>query len=102
MKQFELEYQQVEGFSKHYLSDKNLSLAAKGLLTMILKLQEESGYALDDGFFSGHVVNKAKILMLVRELDNHGYLISTKLFDIHGQPVMTAYMAQEYSLKNMN
>lgn len=64
--------------SNYHLQDKNISLKAKGLLSMMLSLPETWDYSIS-GLVAISKENETAITTALAELKNNGYLIITKL-----------------------
>lgn len=64
--------------SNYHLRDKNLSLKAKGLLSLMLSLPEDWDYSIG-GLASICKENKTAVTTALKELKTYGYLITTKL-----------------------
>ena len=69
--------------SNYHLRDKNLSLKAKGLLSVMLSLPEDWDYSIS-GLCSILKENKTAIKSALRELQDNGYVIVTKKFASKG------------------
>ena len=81
--------------SNYHLKDKNLSLKAKGLLSVMLSLDDEWKYSVD-GLCSISKENKTAINSTLKELKDNNYLVVSKerkpngtfeyVYDIYEQP----------------
>lgn len=81
--------------SNYHLKDKNLSLKAKGLLSVMLSLDNEWKYSVD-GLCSISKENKTAINSTLKELKDNNYLVVSKdrksngtfeyVYDIYEQP----------------
>lgn len=62
--------------SNHHLRDKNLSLKAKGLLTVMLSLPDDWDYSIN-GLVAICLEGKGSITSTIKELEENNYLIRT-------------------------
>ena len=69
--------------SNYHLRDKNLSLKAKGLLSVMLSLPEDWDYSIS-GLCSILKENKTAIKSALRELQDNGYVVVTKKYASKG------------------
>lgn len=69
--------------SNYHLRDKNLSLKAKGLLSVMLSLPEDWDYSIS-GLCSILKENKTAIKSALHELQDNGYVVVTKKFASKG------------------
>lgn len=69
--------------SNYHLRDKNLSLKAKGLLSVMLSLPEDCDYSIS-GLCSILKENKTAIKSALRELQDNGYVVVTKKYASKG------------------
>ena len=70
--------------SNYHLRDKNLSLKAKGLLTMMLSLPDEWDYSVS-GLVAICKESKTAIQNTLKELEECGYLVRTRIHDEKGR-----------------
>lgn len=70
--------------SNYHLKDKNLSLKAKGLLSVMLSLSDEWNYSVA-GLCSISVENETAINSALKELKKYGYLVVTKNRTLEGK-----------------
>ena len=70
--------------SNYHLRDKNLSLKAKGLLTMMLSLPDEWDYSVS-GLVAICKESKTAVQNTLKELEECGYLVRTKIHDEKGR-----------------
>lgn len=70
--------------SNHHFKDKRLSLKAKGLLSQMLSLPDDWDYTVD-GLCYINKENKSSIQSALKELENVGYLIRTRVQDSLGR-----------------
>lgn len=77
----------------NYLLNKNLSLKAKGLLSIMLHLQDGAVSVEIDTVKHYSKESRLKLTDTFRELQSHGYLILTRNKD--GNIVVTALMDNE-------
>ena len=70
--------------SNCHLKDKNMSLKAKGLLSLMLSLPDDWDYSVN-GLVAICKENKTAIQNTLRELEENGYLIRTKIKNEKGQ-----------------
>jgi hypothetical protein len=80
--------------SNHHLRNKNLSLKAKGLLSLILSLPDNWGYTLR-GLAAISVEGIDAIRQGITELENQGYIIRERLRDMKGCLRGTEYVIYE-------
>lgn len=70
--------------SNHHLKDKRISLKAKGLLSQMLSLPDDWDYTVD-GLCFINKENKTSIQTALKELEDSGYLIRTRVQDSLGR-----------------
>ena len=70
--------------SNAHLKDRNLSLKAKGLLSVMLSLPDDWDYSID-GLVSISKENKTAIQAALKELEQQKYLVRTRIQDEHGR-----------------
>ena len=63
--------------SNYHFKDKDLSLKAKGLLSLMFSLPEDWDYSIN-GLVSICKENESAITSTLKELKEHGYLVVTK------------------------
>lgn len=85
--------------SNYHLQDKNLTLKAKGLLTLMLSLPEDWDYTLKG------LVNLSKdgidgVRAAILELEQNGYLDRYRPRNNRGQILCTEYTIREISTKD--
>lgn len=86
--------------SNYHLKDKNLSLKAKGLLSLMLSLPENWDYSLSG---ISNIVKDGvdSVRTAVNELENNNYLIRRQLKDSNGKFLENEYLVYEKpSLEN--
>lgn len=70
--------------SNYHLKDKNLSLKAKGLLSMMLSLPDEWDFSVN-GLVAICKESKTAIQNTLKELEERGYLVRTRIHDEKGR-----------------
>ena len=70
--------------SNYHLRDRNLSLKAKGLLSMCLSLTDTWDYSIN-GLTAISKEGRDAVLTAVRELEQAGYIVRTRTRDAHGR-----------------
>lgn len=70
--------------SNHHFKDKNISLKAKGLLSQMLSLPDDWDYTVD-GLCYINKESKTSIQSALKELEDGGYLIRTRVKDSLGR-----------------
>ena len=80
--------------SNHHLRNNNLSLKAKGLLSLMLSLPEEWDYT-QEGFAAICKDGISSIRSALKELEDERYLITNRLRDDKGQLRGTEYVIYE-------
>lgn len=70
--------------SNHHLKDKNLSLKAKGLMSVMLSLPDDWDYSVE-GLSQILTEGKDAITSALKELEQYGYLIRTQSQDKQGR-----------------
>lgn len=83
--------------SRHHLSDVNLSLKAKGLLTQMLLLVQHDCY---DHLSTEHLVQlnpngESAVRSVLRELETAGYIVRYQQRDASGRFLFTEYIVCE-------
>ena len=80
--------------SNHHLKNKNLTLKAKGLLSVMLSLPETWDYTLK----GLAIINREGVDAIreaVRELEKAGYIVRTRVRNAKGQLTGTEYVIYE-------
>ena len=80
--------------SNHHLKNKNLTLKAKGLLSVMLSLPETWDYTLK----GLSIINREGVDAIreaVRELEKAGYIVRTRVRNVRGQLTGTEYVIYE-------
>lgn len=84
--------------SNYYLKDKNLSLKAKGLLTLMLSLPMDWDYSVA-GLAAISKEGKGAISSALSELEEAGYTIRSQNTDKNGKFQKMTYIIFEQSIK---
>ena len=87
--------------SNHHLRNRNMSLRAKGLLSLMLSLPEDWDYTLK-GLASISMEGVDAIRTVVRELEALGYLERRRKRNEKGQLKDAEYIIHERPIENMN
>ena len=87
--------------SNHHLRNRNMSLRAKGLLSLMLSLPEDWDYALK-GLASISMEGVDAIRTVIRELEALGYLERRRKRNEKGQLKDAEYIIHERPIENMN
>ena len=77
--------------SNYHLKDKNLSLKAKGLLSIILSLPDDWSYSVE-GLVSICKENKTAVTNALKELKEHGYVSIEKIYPDHTKSKKIEYI----------
>lgn len=80
--------------SNHHLKNKNLSLKAKGLLSMMLSLPEDWNYTTR-GLAAICKEGVDSIGSALKELESHGYIVRNRIRDSKGRITDTEYIIYE-------
>ena len=83
--------------SNHHLRNRNLSLKAKGLLSLMLSLPDEWDYSVA-GLVSIVPDGEAAVKSALREIENNGYLRRNRLRGEHGRMGSIVYEIHEAPL----
>lgn len=96
--------------SNYHLKDKNLSLKAKGLLSVMLSLNDDWNYSVA-GLCSISKENETAINSALKELKNYGYLVVSKErkldgkfeynYDIFERPTIEKPLLENPTIENM-
>lgn len=96
--------------SNYHLKDKNLSLKAKGLLSVMLSLNDDWNYSVA-GLCSISKENETAINSALKELKNYGYLVVSKErkldgkfeynYDIFERPTLEKPLLEKPPIENM-
>lgn len=70
--------------NNHYLRDKNLSMKAKGLLSVILSLPDDWDYTVN-GLVNYIGEGKTAVTNALKELENNGYMVRRRIRDDCGR-----------------
>ena len=81
--------------SNHHLKNKDLSLRAKGLLSVMLSLPEEWDYTLK-GLAQISKEGLDAVRAAVRELEAFGYVERRRMRNVKGQLTDTEYLIHEF------
>ena len=76
--------------SNHHFKNRNLSLRAKGLLSMMLSLPDDWNYTIE-GLVSMNKDGRDAIRSALKELEEEGYLVATRERDSNGRLNGTIY-----------
>ncbi len=85
--------------SNDHLKNRNLSLKAKGLLTLMLSLPENWDYSIA-GLTTLSADGRDSVSTALKELEKNGYLIRTKVRNEYGRIIDTVYDIFEYPKSN--
>lgn len=80
--------------SNHHFKNRNLSLRAKGLLSMMLSLPDDWNYTIE-GLVSMNKDGRDAIRSALKELEEEGYLVATRERDSNGRLNGTIYNIYE-------
>lgn len=80
--------------SRSHLRDKELSLKAKGLMSLMLSLPEDWDYSVK-GLATLSKDGRESIIGAIKELEEHGYLVRTQIKNSNGRFVGYDYEAFE-------
>lgn len=85
--------------SNYHLQDKNLSLKAKGILSLMLSLPDNWDYSIE-GLATLSKDGKDSIITALHELEQNGYLVRTQNLNEKGQ--FNGYIYDIYEMKQTN
>lgn len=86
--------------SNFHLKEKNMSLKAKGLLSIMFSLPDDWDYSIK-GLATLSYDGKDSVMKALKELERFGYLIRTKVLDDQGRFVGIEYNLYEKPLQNL-
>lgn len=87
--------------SNYHLRDKELSLKAKGLLSLMLSLPPDWDYSIK-GLCAIVKENESAVNSTLKELKQHGYLVVTKLYANQNSTGKIKYIYDVYEMPNLN
>lgn len=80
--------------SNHHFKNKNLSLKAKGLLSLMLSLPDDWNYSIK-GLVTLSKDGRDSVMAAIKELVSEGYIIRRRLRNSKGQAADTEYVISE-------
>ena len=80
--------------SNHHFKNKNLSLKAKGLLSLMLSLPDDWNYSIK-GLVTLSKDGRDSVMAALKELESEGYIIRRRLRNTKGQVADTEYIISE-------
>lgn len=80
--------------SNHHFKNKNLSLKAKGLLSLMLSLPDDWNYSIK-GLVTLSKDGRDSVMAAIKELVSEGYIIRRRLRNAKGQAADTEYIISE-------
>ena len=80
--------------SNHHFKNKNLSLKAKGLLSLMLSLPDDWNYSIK-GFVTLNKDGRDSVMAALKELESEGYIVRRRLRNAKGQVADTEYIISE-------
>ena len=80
--------------SNHHFKNKNLSLKAKGLLSLMLSLPDDWNYSIK-GFVTLNKDGRDSVMAALKELESEGYIVRRRLRNAKGQAADTEYIISE-------
>lgn len=87
--------------ANHHLKNKNLSLKAKGLQSLMLSLPEDWDYSIN-GLVTRSKDGRDGVMAALRELEENGYLIRHRKRNQKGQLTDTEYIIYQVPIKKPN
>lgn len=80
--------------SNHHFKNKNLSLKAKGLLSLMLSLPDDWNYSIK-GLVTLNKDGRDSVMAALKELESEGYIARRRLRNVKGQVADTEYIISE-------
>lgn len=80
--------------SNHHFKNKNLSLKAKGLLSLMLSLPDNWNYSIK-GLVTLSKDGRDSVMAALKELESEGYIVRRRLRNTKGQVADTEYIISE-------
>lgn len=80
--------------SNHHFKNKNLSLKAKGLLSLMLSLPDDWNYSIK-GLVTLSKDGRDSVMTALKELESEGYIVRRRLRNTRGQVTDTEYIISE-------
>lgn len=80
--------------SNHHFKNKNLSLKAKGLLSLMLSLPDDWNYSIK-GLVTLNKDGRDSVMAAIKELVTEGYIVRRRLRNAKGQAADTEYIISE-------
>lgn len=80
--------------SNHHFKNKNLSLKAKGLLSLMLSLPDDWNYSIK-GLVTLNKDGRDSVMAALKELESEGYIVRRRLRNAKGQVADTEYIISE-------
>ena len=80
--------------SNHHFKNKNLSLKAKGLLSLMLSLPDDWNYSIK-GLVTLSKDGRDSVMAALKELESEGYIVRRRLRNAKGQVADTEYIISE-------
>ena len=80
--------------SNHHFKNKNLSLKAKGLLSLMLSLPDDWNYSIK-GLVTLSRDGRDSVMAALKELESEGYIVRRRLRNSKGQVADTEYIISE-------
>ena len=80
--------------SNHHFKNKNLSLKAKGLLSLMLSLPDDWNYSIK-GLVTLSKDGRDSVMAAIKELESEGYIVRRRLRNVKGQVADTEYIISE-------
>lgn len=80
--------------SNHHFKNKNLSLKAKGLLSLMLSLPDDWNYSIK-GLVTLSKDGRDSVMTALKELESEGYIVRRRLRNTKGQVADTEYIISE-------
>lgn len=86
----------------HHLKNKELSLNAKGLLSLLINFKDVQDYSLNSHHLTGIFNDEINLEPIIQELESEGYLTHCEVRDEKGVLLTTQYVVLEFPKEKMN